>query len=226
MMGFGKTPSLPDQDYSLNAQSDFLADTLKSMGKDNVHIVAGDFGGPVALCQLAKHNLRAKSLTLFNTWVQNPVKYPQIAKASKMVNTWLGRFLYLKMGFSTNVLAKQAFADKGLYAKLKKQLNSPFPDSKSREPLYKFAQELTGAKEVYQAANSFFNSYPKDKIKVLWGTGDKLLPEDMLLDWEKEFKVEKSEAGHFLGYEAPKWLARHIDRHIHKVVQHENGVRA
>lgn len=211
MLGFGDNQASLSEDKTLKSQALYLKATLEALDVNEFHAVAGDFGGPISAYMLANSDFKLLSYTLFNTWMSNPIKYEEIAKASKIVKSPLGKFIYLYLGFSTNVLAKQAFKDKSQYQSLKKQLNAPFPNKDSRRVLYTFSQELTGANEVYKEATEYLNKLPKEKINILWGKGDKLLPESVLRDWEANYKVTTSEAGHFLPYEDPDFLTREIE---------------
>ena len=69
MPGFGGADKRPDQDYTLPGYAAHLGGVIAELGIDRVHLVAHDFGGPIALTWAAANTDRVASVTLINTGV-------------------------------------------------------------------------------------------------------------------------------------------------------------
>jgi|GEM_PF-5562193 len=214
MLGFGNSEAIGDADYSLIAQANRIKEILLKIGVNSGHIIANDFGGVISMNTLAGNWFEIKSVILFNTWLWNPLEYKEIRQISKLISGPIGKFLYYYMSFSTKVLAKKGFASRQRYAEVYPHMQRPFRKISNRKVLYKFATELTHASESYDRANQQFINIDPQRIKILWATGDKILPRKIQDDWKaKGFECFPIESGHFVGYESPKLLAKIIDKH-------------
>src|SRR6516165_7752639 len=69
MPGFGAADKKPDQDYTLAAYGAHLGGIIDQLGIARVHLVAHDFGGPIALTWAAANSGKVASITLINTGV-------------------------------------------------------------------------------------------------------------------------------------------------------------
>jgi pimeloyl-ACP methyl ester carboxylesterase len=62
----GRTPALPDEDFSLSAMAGLLEDFCETLGLTDVDLVANDTGGAIAQVFAARHPSRLRTLTLTN----------------------------------------------------------------------------------------------------------------------------------------------------------------
>ncbi|HME76928.1 MAG TPA: alpha/beta hydrolase [Mycobacterium sp.] len=80
MPGFGGADKRADQDYTLAGYAAHLAGVIDQLGIERVHLVAHDFGGPMALTWAAAHPDKVASVTLINTGVLLDYKWHRMAR--------------------------------------------------------------------------------------------------------------------------------------------------
>lgn len=78
--GFGGADMRADQDYTLADYASHLDGLIEQLGIERVHLVAHDFGGPIALTWAARHLDRVSSVTLINTGVLIDYRWHRLAK--------------------------------------------------------------------------------------------------------------------------------------------------
>jgi pimeloyl-ACP methyl ester carboxylesterase len=78
--GFGGADMRADQDYTLAGYAAHLGGLIEQLGIERVHLVAHDFGGPIALTWAAGHTDRVASVTLINTGVLIDYRWHRLAK--------------------------------------------------------------------------------------------------------------------------------------------------
>ena len=135
-------------------------------------------------------------MVLFNSWLWETKISREAQKIDKMVNSAIGKFLYLNMNFSPKVLFKKGFANsKNLSKEVHKHYIKPFPNVKSRKPLLMLAKSLVGSSDWYQE-----QWYQIEKWKVR-------LP---------KAEIRKVESGHFVQEEKPIESIEYIRHFMHK----------
>ncbi|HTY29986.1 alpha/beta hydrolase [Mycobacterium sp.] len=78
--GFGAADKDPDQEYTLAAYAAHVGGVIDRLGLERVHLVAHDFGGPIALTWAAAHPEKVASVTLINTGVLLDYKWHRMAR--------------------------------------------------------------------------------------------------------------------------------------------------
>lgn len=78
--GFGGADKRADVDYTLAGYAAHLGGLIGQLGIERVHLVAHDFGGPIALTWAAGHTDRVASVTLINTGVLINYRWHRLAK--------------------------------------------------------------------------------------------------------------------------------------------------
>lgn len=78
--GFGGADKRPDQDYTLAGYAAHLGGLVDQLGIRRVHLVAHDFGGPIALTWAAAHPDRVASVTMINTGVLLDYRWHRLAR--------------------------------------------------------------------------------------------------------------------------------------------------
>ena len=78
----------------------------------NITLVVHDFGGPIGLGAAIEDPDRIKQIVAFNTWLWATKDNPSTQKIGKVLNSGIGRFMYLNLNFSPKVLLKKGFSDK------------------------------------------------------------------------------------------------------------------
>jgi pimeloyl-ACP methyl ester carboxylesterase len=80
MPGFGGADKRPDQDFTLAGYAAHLGGVIEQLGVQRVHLVAHDFGGPMALTWAAANTDRVASVTLINTGVLLGYRWHRMAR--------------------------------------------------------------------------------------------------------------------------------------------------
>ncbi len=78
--GFGGADMRPDQDYTVSGYAAHLGGLIDQLGIERVHLVAHDFGGPIALTWAAGHTDQVASVTLINTGVLIDYRWHRLAR--------------------------------------------------------------------------------------------------------------------------------------------------
>ena len=89
-----------------------LSEFIKKMNLQNITLVVHDFGGPIGLAAGIENNDRINKVVLFNSWLWATKQNQEAQKIDKLINSRLGKFMYLNMNFSPKVLLKKGFANK------------------------------------------------------------------------------------------------------------------
>ncbi|MER2999478.1 alpha/beta fold hydrolase [Pontibacter populi] len=201
-LGFGLSEKPVDFSYTPEAHADNLEQFIEQLQLKNITLVVHDFGGPIGLRYAIRHPENVKNIVILNTWMWSLEHESRIMKISKFMAGGIGKFLYLRLGFSPNILLPQGYHEsKHLTKDLKLHYQKPLATATSRMGTWQFAKAL-------HESNSYFAELWKQREKlrtinklILWGEKDKLLPINFLDKWEKEFpeaKVIKYKAGHFV----------------------------
>lgn len=201
-LGFGLSEK-PDSfagTPQLHAQN--LSEFIKALDLKDITLVVHDFGGPIGLAAGIENHQRIKRIVLFNTWLWETKENKDAQKIDKIVNSGLGRFLYLNINFSPKVLLKKGFADKkNLTKAVHKQYIKPFPTKASRQSLLNIAKALTGSSDWYEEQWNQLDKLQDKEWLILWGTEDTFISMEYLDKWKHRLpkaKVVELECGHFV----------------------------
>lgn len=187
-----------------------LSEFIERKDLSNITLVVHDFGGPIGLGAALQHPERIKQVVLFNSWLWETQSNEDARKIDNIVNSFIGRFLYLRMNFSPRILLKKGFLDPGrLPKKIHHHYLNPFPDKTSRLGPYRLAQALVGASDWYQKQWEQLGSLESKPWLILWGMKDPFFDSDYLDKWITRLphaEVHKFQFGHFIQEEQP-WAA-------------------
>lgn len=213
-IGFGLSEKPVDFAGTPQLHGENLSEFIQKMDLQDITIVVHDFGGPIGLSSAISNPKRIKQVVLFNTWLWETKSNPEAQKLDRILNGWMGRFLYLSMNFSPKVLLKKGFYDK---SKLNKDIHDhyikPFPTKDSRRSLLHIGQSLVGSSDWYQEQWDSLDVLTDKPWLILWGTKDEFITTTYLEKWEKRLpnaKVKRLECGHFLQEEQPKLVLAYL----------------
>jgi len=179
-----------------------LAEFIEKLGIENITLVVHDFGGPIGLGAANAMPEKIKQIVLFNSWLWKIDNLPAIKKADKLINSWLGKILYLHFNFSPKVLLKQGVANKQNFTKkLHRHYLKPFPNKQSRHSLLAIARSLAGASAWYQEQWQHLEPLTQKPWLILWGEQDKFFDISFLEKWESRIPhamVRRYDCGHFV----------------------------
>lgn len=201
-LGFGLSEKPKTFEGSPEQHSKNLSEFMSKLDLKNIALVVHDFGGPIGLGAGIKNQERVDKIVLFNSWLWATKTDKKAQKIDKMINSWLGKFLYLNLNFSPKVLLKKGFADKNNLPKnVHQHYTKPFPNKSSRVHLLNIGKSLVGSSDWYEEQWQQLDKLADKEWLILWGTKDKFIKSQYLEKWEKRFtkaKIIKFDTGHFI----------------------------
>ena len=144
---------------------------------------------------------------LYNTWMWDLIPDKRFSRPFAIMNSWSGRMLYLRMGFSVNVMMPNGYGDK---KKLTKAIHSQYqlalPDAASRAATFACVQEIKNAGPFWDAQWARVDRLRSIPMLIAWGMKDPLIPPDLMERWKEALPQAQvrtfPEAGHFVHEEA------------------------
>jgi len=191
-----------------------LNEFIKKLDLNNITLVVHDFGGPIGLAAGIENNARINKVVLFNSWLWATEENKEAQKIDRVINSRVGKFMYLTMNFSPKVLLRQGYSNKkNLSKKVHQHYIKPFPDKVSRISLLKLAKALVGSSDWYQKQWEQLDLLATKEWLILWGTKDTFITMDSLKRWQEKLpnaKTEEIESGHFVQEESKEEAIRAI----------------
>ncbi len=214
MLGFGLSEKPQSGEYSCEAHARRLELAIEQLHLKDITIVANDFGGSIAL-SYALHNAdNIHGIVLFNTWMRSLKDNKHYATPAKVMNSWLGRLLYLSFNFPVNVIMPSAFGNKKLLTRnIHRHYKLALPQGQ-RQAAYAFSLELMRASDWWEALWMKVDRISKKPVILFWGMKDKFVPPSELEIWKRKLPHAKvvtfEDAGHFVQEEKAKEMASGI----------------
>ena len=201
-LGFGLSEKPTHFAYTTEAHADNLEKLIEHLQLKDITLVVHDFGGPIGLRYAIRHPENVKRLIILNTWMWSLEDEQQMMKVSKFLSGGIGKFLYLRLGFSPRLLLPKGYHQrKHLTKDVHQHYLKPLSSAASRLGTWEFAKAL-------HQSNTYFNALwqQREKIRfipklILWGEKDSLLPINFSNKWQETFpeaKILKMNGGHFL----------------------------
>lgn len=207
-IGFGLSDKPVSFDGTPQSHSKNLNEFIEKLNLDSITIVVHDFGGPIGLSSAINNHERIKQVILFNTWLWETKHNEEAQKIDKIINSRMGKFMYLKMNFSPKFLLKKGFYNKSLLHKnIHKQYINPFPDKTSRLSLLNLGKSLVGSSDWYEEQWNGLTTLEDKSWLILWGTKDDFIKPSYLQKWKQRLPqaiVKEYECGHFVQEEKTK----------------------
>lgn len=215
-IGFGLSDKPENFDGKPQTHSKNLSEFIKKLKLKNITLVVHDFGGPIGLSAAIENHDNIKQLVLFNTWLWETKNNPAAQKIDKLINGFIGRFLYLRMNFSPKFLLKKGiYEKKKLSKKVHKQYIRPFPDKASRMSLLNIGKSLVGSSDWYQKQWERLDKLEQKPWIILWGLKDEFITTEYLQTWKKRLphaKIQEFDCGHFVQEEKTKEAILALER--------------
>ncbi|MEJ8756497.1 alpha/beta fold hydrolase [Pontibacter sp. H259] len=217
-LGFGLSskPTEHNFAYTPEAHAENLENLINHLQLKNITLVVHDFGGPIGLRYTMRYPENVKNLVILNTWMWNLEEEKQMMKISRFLDSSVGRFLYLQLGFSARFLLPKGYHErKHLTRDVHHHYLSPL--SSNKIATWKFALALHDSGLYFAQLWEQREKLRSINKLILWGEKDKLLPLHFLDKWEQTFpeaKVIKYKAGHFVQEERGGEIADAIHNFI------------
>ena len=200
-IGFGLSEKPKDFSYHPKELSKCLEELVDELQLNKITLAVHDFGGPIGLSYAIRKPQKIKRIILFNTWLWSTENNKDVKKIDKVINTFVGRFLYLNFNFSAKYLLKNAFHDKSKLSKeAKKHYTMVFPSKEERYGPFKIAKQLKGASDFYKKMWGFIKIIEDTPILIIWGMEDSFIKPEFLTKWQRVLNNStalKLNSGHF-----------------------------
>jgi haloalkane dehalogenase len=214
LLGFGLSDKEPHADYSCKAHASRLEKFVEKLQLHDLTIVANDFGGGICLPYAIDHPKNIRSIILFNTWMWSLKNDSHFSGPAKLMNTWLGRMLYLTLNFPVNVIMPSAFGNKKLLTPEIHQLYRNALPKGQRTAAYAFAKELMNASDWWESYWQRMDALKDKPFLFFWGMKDKFIPVKVLEKWKLKLPDAKvvtyDDAGHFVQEEKAEEMVSEI----------------
>jgi haloalkane dehalogenase len=215
-LGFGLSDKPESADLTPRAHADRLRALVEHLDLKEVTLVVHDFGGPIGL-PLALEGDRVARVVLLNSWMWSNESDPGVARVDRLVRSWLGRFLYLRLNASPRWILPAAL---GKGTKLTKAEHrhyvAPFDAPDARMAPYALALALGGENPYYASLWSKRAALAKLPMTIVWGEKDPAFGAQHLARWTAAFPeariVRLPSVGHFPAEEAPSAVVDAIQR--------------
>ena len=214
-IGFGLSEKPKNFDGTPQNHSENLAEFIALLNLKKFTLAVHDFGGPIGLSYAIKHPEKIKNIVLMNSWLWETASNPEVRKIDKLINSWLGKLLYLNLNFSPKVLLKKGFFDKKLLTKnIHQHYTKVFPNKNSRLALLKIAKALLGSSDWYQEQWDQLSVLKTKSFLILWGMKDEFITPNYLEKWKtqlSDYQAIKLDCGHFIQEEASEKVTKEIE---------------
>lgn len=220
-LGFGLSDKPAGADYTVAAHARRLQAFIDHLGLKDITLVVTDFGGGIGLQHALEHPENVSGIVLYNTWLWDLMADKRFSRPTAIMKSWLGRLLYLRIGFSVRFMMPNGYGDK---TKLKPSTHAHYknalPDAASRAATFACVQEIKNAGPFWEAQWARVNRLRAIPVLLGWGLKDRFFPPDLLERWKQALPQAAvqafPDAGHFVHEEDPDaliaamrgWMAR------------------
>jgi haloalkane dehalogenase len=166
--GFGLSDKPAGDAYRPEDQARRLTAFIDALGLKDLTLVVHDFGGPIGLATAMEQPERVRRLVIFNTWMWSLAGSRPTVWLGRAVSGRVGRLLYERLGFSVNVLWRQAVRDARYTRMVHGQYAAALRDPAARHATWIYARELL-------RSSAWFDS--------LWQRRDRIAAIPALLVW-------------------------------------------
>ncbi|MBL7962392.1 MAG: alpha/beta fold hydrolase [Flavobacteriales bacterium] len=218
-LAFGLSDKPSKADYTVAAHARRLQDLIDHLGLKDLTLVVTDFGGGIGLQHALTHPENVRRIVLYNTWLWDLMPDKRFRRPTAIMKSRLGRFLYLRMGFSVNVMMPNGYGDR---KKLGKATHAHYrralPDAASRAATFACVQEIKNAGPYWQAQWERVVRLRSIPTLLCWGMKDRFFPPDLLDRWKQALPQAMvrtfPEAGHFVHEEAGDALIKEMQEFL------------
>lgn len=214
LLGFGLSDKPANANYTCQAHALRLEKFIHDLDLKNISIAANDFGGGIGLSYALGHSENINKIILFNTWMWSLKNDKHYTTPAKVMNTWLGKLLYLNFNFPVNVIMPAAYGDK---KKLTKEVHAHYKNALkkgSRTAAYAFSKELMNASDWWQQLWERMPILNGKSFLLFWGMKDSFVPPAALEKWRSKLPhahvITFSDSGHFVQEEKAEEMTKSI----------------
>lgn len=215
--GFGLSDKPLNADYTIPRQAQRFQLFVEKLELKNINLVANDFGIGIALSYAIHHPENINKISISNGWMWSLKNDPHFAKPARLLQGWLGKFLYKDLNFSVNVMMPQAYGDKKKLTKeIHYQYKLPFSSKKERTAPLAYARELINASDWWESNWTQLDRIVDNPFLIFWGMKDKFVRPAELEKWTARLKncalIQLPSCGHFVHEEEPQRVSDELMR--------------
>jgi pimeloyl-ACP methyl ester carboxylesterase len=198
--GFGLSDKPRGISYRPQDQARRLTTLVDALGLRDLTLVVHDFGGPIGLAHAIERPASVRRLVLFNTWMWSLAGDARIRLMGRLLGSRLGRILFERFRFSTDVLWRRAIGDKSRYTPaVHAHYRAPLGCRTDRHATWAYARELLGSSAWYDALWARRDRIAGIPALLVWGMKDPAFG-GLLPRWRAVFAqaevVELPDVGH------------------------------
>jgi haloalkane dehalogenase len=173
LLGFGLSDKPAGASYRPADQARRLTTLIDTLGLKDLTLVVHDFGGPIGLAHAIERPENVARLVLFNTWMWSLRDDARFARAGRLLGSAIGRFLFQRLSFSTQVLWRRAVADKARYTPaIHAQYRAAHATAADRRVTWEYARELLASSDWYERLWSRRDRIADTPALLVWGMKD------------------------------------------------------
>jgi haloalkane dehalogenase len=225
LLGFGGSEKPTTEAVAPPRQAGHLRGLVDYLGLDAYTLVVHDFGGPIGLSLALDRPSAVTQLVLFNTWMWRRTD-AATRWASRFFGTRLGRWLYTRRNFSTDVMLP-ALTHRSLPPDVHAHYRRPFSTPEARHATWVFARDLAGAGDWYDDLWARREAIASIPALLLWGAKDPGFGVEARARWAGLFDAVHGEVledvGHLPQEEAPEVVADAVSSFL---VRTDSGTRS
>jgi pimeloyl-ACP methyl ester carboxylesterase len=216
-LGFGLSDRPADGAYTPEWHAENLRAFVSALGVRDFTLVVHDYGGPIGL-PLALAG-RARRLVVLNSFGWSLRGDRRVERASRLLGSRFGRFVYRWLNLSLRVIVPAAYADRRkLTRSVHAQYLGPFGDRWSRGAvLWPLARALVGSSAYYEELWSQRDRLWEMPALIVWGTKDPAFGPELIGRWREALpgaRVLELPVGHWPQEEAPSEVAAALGRFL------------
>jgi pimeloyl-ACP methyl ester carboxylesterase len=170
--GFGLSDKPAGDAYRPEDQARRLTAFIDALGLKDFTLVVHDFGGPIGLAHAVDQPERVRNLVIFNTWMWSLEQSRQVAWLIRALSGRMGRLLYERLGFSVNVLWRQAVRDRRYTPAVHAQYAAALRAPAARHATWIYAREVLGSSAWLEALWQRRERIARLPALLVWGMKD------------------------------------------------------
>lgn len=233
-MGFGKSETPPDREYTLRTHVDNLAALIDELDLHDITFVLQDWGGPIGGAYALRHPERVKRLCLMNTTLAVPTPGTEQLTAKLMTSRW---FQWIQSAVQDgsleevlgnlgatvlSVMKRIGFENTGAVDDTwVRAYSAPFPTREACKGAIAFPLDVVSGKAV-QYLTELAPAFPalrEKPVVLLEGMRDQAIPAEVAIGSFRALYpdapvVELANAGHFCQEDAPEMLVALIQQFV------------
>jgi haloalkane dehalogenase len=216
--GFGMSKAPTGYGYTPQEHSEMLVEFIAKLELTNFVIVVQDWGGPIGMSYVVKHQDNVRGIVLMNSWAWRST-LRKVRLFSLAMGGWpIGYWLQTKKNFfAKTILPAGIFHDEKVTDTLRKAYTDPFPTPRSRVPTWVFPRQIRKAGPWLAEIEAALPRLAGLPTQILWGARDSAgFPRELADRWRGHLRASETEvlddAAHFVQEDRPDRVVASIRR--------------